>query len=893
MLAPGTRLGVYEVVAPLGAGGMGEVYRARDTTLGRDVAIKVIGEAFNRDPARLTRFRGEAQLLAALNHPHIATIYGFEEVNGSQFLVMELVEGETLADRLNTGALPVNEALAIARQVADALQAAHDKGIVHRDLKPANIALGAHGRVKVLDFGLAKVMQSASASDLSVSPTLSLAFTQAGVIVGTAGYMSPEQARGKPVDKRSDIWAFGCVLYEMLSGKRAFDGDDAAVVLASVIKTEPEWAALPRDLPVPILTLVRSCLEKNPNERTGDIAAARFVLSHAPQLIQRAEVLVETVSRPRPVWRRALPVAVAIVGSALVGGVGVWWLTRSEPPSVVRTVIATSDPAALAIQGADRDLAITPDGSRVIYRGVNGLFVRASNQLEPMALTGLGPAPRHPFTSPDGQWIGFFDNRGVLKKVAIGGGPPATIAATLGGVRGATWGEDGSIIFATNVQETGLFRVSSAGGDPVVLTKPRREQGELDHLWPEFLPGTNAVLFTIFPRNGGSDNAQIAVLDVNAGTYKVLIRGGSHAQYSRSGHLIYGVGGTLRAVPFDLQRLEVTGTPVPILQGVLTSTAGAVDAVLAANGSLVYVPGGTSGGGRNTIVSLDRQGQSSPVPGIPLDTYRDLRVSPDGKQLAVATQDDVWIDDLTRGTLTRLTTDAAQDTRPLWTPDGKRVVFTSGRSGYPELFSRAADGTGADQRLLTRGTNVADLRATGWSSDGTQLLFGEVAPGVTRCTIGQIAADGKSEARVLIQNEFCNDFSAVSPDGHWIAYHSNLSGRYEVYLERYPELGSRQQISTDGGWRASWARDGSELFFAAPDNRQLLSVSMRNGETVTFGRPRVLFDLMTLPPGNGSRFYDVAPDGRFFVIRGGDAANTAVSPTNIVLVQNWFRELTR
>ena len=895
MLAVGTRIGSYEVVSPLGAGGMGEVYRARDTRLGRDVAVKVIADAARGDADRIARFQSEAQLLAALNHPHIATIHGLEEANGSQFLVMELVEGETLAERLKSGPIPVGEALGVARQIADALQAAHEKGIIHRDLKPANIALTSNGQVKVLDFGLAKMLEGAASGDISVSPTMSLAFTQAGVILGTAAYMAPEQARGRRVDKRSDIWAFGCVLYEMLTGTRAFDGEDAAVVLASVIKGEPEWSALPSGVPAPIVTMLRSCLEKDPHKRIADIAAAMFVLDHAAQLVERVEVPVAAVQPApptrRPLWRRAMPVTGAVAITALLAGAGVWLLTRPVSPSVVRTTITTSGSAALALGGADRDIAITPDGSRIVYRGNNQLLVRAVNQLEPTVLSGLG-APRGVFISPDGQWIGFFDGTGLLKKVAITGGPPVTIAPTEGtGPRGASWGPDGTIIFATAANTTGLQRVSAAGGEPTVLTKPDREHGELDHVWPEFLPGGKAVLFTITPAGGNIENAQVAVLDLQTGTSKVLIRGGSHAHYVPTGHLVYGATGTLRAVAFDLGRLEVTGTPAPVLEGVVTTAQGAADVAVAANGSLVYVPGTAGGGGRQTVVSVDRQGRASPLPGLPLDTYRDVRVSADGARLALATLADVWIYDLARATLSRLTTDPAPDTRPLWTPDGQRIIFTSARAGYPELFWRPADGTGSDERLLARGKDLLDLRANGWSADGRQLLLTEV-PSNVGCAIGQIAIERPSDAKVLVKSEFCNDFAAVSPDGRWMAYDSNVSGRYEIYVERYPELGNRQQMSTGGGRRPLWSRDGRELFFGTPDNRQMLVVPVRSGTTLVAGRPQVLFEF-AMVASVSSRPYDVAPDGRFFIIRSGQAEDDAVAASNIILVLNWFEELKR
>jgi protein kinase-like protein/WD40 repeat protein len=899
-LAPGTRLGSYEVVSSLGAGGMGEVYRARDTKLGREVALKVVADSFADDPERLARFQREAQLLAALNHPHIATIHGLEESNGAQFLVMELIEGETLATRLKSGPLPVPEALAIARQVADALQAAHEKGIIHRDLKPANIALTPDGRVKVLDFGLAKALEAGAGTDMTASPTLSLAATQAGVILGTAAYMAPEQARGKPADKRADIWAFGCVLYEMLAGKPAFDGDDVALVLASVLKGEPDWAALPTDVSKPIVLLLGRCLEKDRRARVPDIGAALFVLDEAAQLVERVIERVEAPVAPLmparfPLWRRVILPAAALVVGALVAGGAVWWLTSPTPASVVRTTIATSGMTALTVQGTGRDIAITPDGSRFVYRGNNQLLVRALDQLEPDVLGGLGQ-PRGPFISPDGQWIGFFDGATVMKKVAITGGPPVTITKVDGaGPRGATWGPDGTIVYATAAGDTGLQRVSAAGGEPAVLTKPERERGEADHLWPEFLPSGGAVLFTISQAGGGTEGMQVAVFDLRSGTSKVLIRGGSHAHYVPSGHLVYGVAGTLRAVSFNLGRLEVVGTPVPVLEGVVTMDTGAAQVAVAANGSLVYVPGkaGSTGSQQNIIVSVDRQGRASQLPGLRVDSYRDVRVSPDGSRLALATATDVWTYDFARATLSRLTTDSAADTRPLWTPDGQRIVFSSARAGYPEIFWRPADGTGSDQRLLTRAKELIDLRANSWSSDGKQLLFGEVFPNL-KCAIGQFAIERPSDVKVLVTSEFCNDHPTVSPDGRWMAYQSNVSGRYEIYVERNPELGSRQQISTAGGQRPIWSRNGRELFFSDLGYRQILTVPVQSGATLVAGRPQVLFDAAAVGTGiGGARPYDVAPDGRFLIIRSGASEESSGAPANLVLVQHWTEELKR
>jgi len=887
----------FEVLSLLAAGAMGEVYRARDTKLGRAVAIKVLPRVFTSDPERLSRFEREARMLAAMNHPHIGAIYGVEEADGeTHALMLELVEGETLADRITRGPIPLDDALAIAKQIADALEAAHETGIIHRDLKPANIKVTPDGTVKVLDFGLAKIAHSESApghrADVTASPTIRspATMTGVGVLLGTAAYMAPEQAKGREADKRSDIWAFGCVLYEMLTGKRPFCGEDVRDTLANVVKIDPDWSALPSEIPPAIRTLLQGCLTKDRRRRVGDISTALFVLDKAESLATP----VGTAS-PAPLPRRLLPLRVAALATvvlvvAAVTGAAVWFATRPALPAVVRMMITTSGSTALTLSGQERDVAITPDGSRVVYRGNNQLLVRALNQLEPEVLSGLG-APQGVFTSPDGKWIGFFDGVSLLKKVAITGGLPVTLCAIQGVPLGATWSEDGTVIFATNAPTTGLQRVSAAGGEPTMLTKPDRERGEGDHVWPEFLPGAAAVLFTITPANGSIENAQIALLDLRTGTSKVLIRGGSHAHYVSTGHLVYGVMGTLRAVAFDLGRLEVVGTPAPVLEGVVTTGFGAADVAVAANGSLVYVPGGVGSGGQQTIVSVDRQGRATPLPGLSLDSYRDVRVSPDGARLALATQNDVWIYDLTRATLSRLTTDPAPDTRPLWTPDGQRIIFTSRRAGYLELFWRPADGTGSDERLLARARDLIDLQAAGWSADGRQLLFTEVQPS-HQCAIEQIAIERPSDASVLMKGAFCSWYPAVSPEGGWVAYDSNVSGREEIYIERYPELGNRQQISTSGGRVPVWSRDGRELFFGSLDGRQMLAVPVQSGTTLVAGRPQVLFE-DAMVASLSFRPYDIAPDGRFLIIRNGHTEAGGGTASNLIVVQNWTEELKR
>ena len=557
------------------------------------------------------------------------------------------------------------------------------------------------------------------------------------MILGTAAYMSPEQARGKVLDRRSDIWAFGCVLYEMLTATRPFAGEDVSDTLANVLKIDPDWSALPSDTPPALRTLLQSCLNKDRRRRVANISTALFVLEKGASLAPPAgtapaDVAASELRRvlARSTRRRVATVSVAALLAGAVGATTLtWFATRPMPLSVVRVAVTTSGTTALALSGADRNVAITPDGSRVVYRGNNQLLVRALNQLEPNVLSGLG-APRGVFISPDGRWVGFFDGVTTLKKVAITGGSPVTITPVDGGgSRGATWAPDDTIIFATTSPATGLQRVSAAGGEPAVLTKPDRERGDSDHLWPELLPGGESVLFTIAPANNArAENSQIAVLDLQTGTSKVLIRGGSHAHYVPTGHLVYGVEGTLRAVAFDLGRLEVVGTPAPVLEGVATTVSGLADVAVAANGSLVYVPGGAGGGRQQTVVLVDRQGRASPLPGLPLDSYRDVRVSPDGARLALATQDDVWIYDVTRTTRSRLTTDPASARSPLWTPDGQRIVFTSRRAGYPELFWRRADGTGSDERFLARAkdlTRSARQRLVGRRQ--TAPLYGGVA----------------------------------------------------------------------------------------------------------------------------------------------------------------------
>jgi Tol biopolymer transport system component/tRNA A-37 threonylcarbamoyl transferase component Bud32 len=931
-VAAGARLGPYEIQSALGAGGMGVVYRARDTKLNRDVALKVLPEEFARDADRLARFKREAQVLASLNHPNIAAIYGIEEtavladgavarrLQPARALVLELVEGPTLAEVIEARragpsgpagskgpGLHVDESLAIANQIAGALETAHERGIVHRDLKPANVKVRADGTVKVLDFGLAKAFEGeAAAANASNSPTLSVAATRMGVILGTAAYMAPEQAKGKAVDKRADIWGFGCVLFEMLSGQPPFRGETVSETLAEVMKSEPRWDVLPAGLPARVATVLRRCLEKDPARRVRDIGDVRLALEgafDAPVGTQHAGV---SVAPQAPLWRRAVvPVVTLFVGAAIVGG-GLLTLGRPEPSRVTRLAISTTGTAALSVDGVVRDLAITPDGTRVVYIGANGsqLFVRALDALEPTAIA-KGAAPRHPFVSPDGQWVGFFDGNIALKKVSITGGPAVTVATIDGITRGATWLPDDTIVFGTSNPTTGLQRVPAAGGTPTVVTRPDRAQGELDHWWPKVLPGGRSVLFTIMARTGGPDAAQVAVLDLETTTYKVLVRGGSDAHYATTGHLVYGTSGTLRAVAFDLARLETRGMPVPVVPEVLTTSSGAVDAVVAADGILAYVSGG-AGSVQRILVWVDRQGQETAIP-VPPRPYSYPRITPDGKRIGLYVPDqeyDLWLWDLERTTLIRATFEPGIDAYPVWTPDGRRLIFSSDRAGIRNIFWQAADGTGAVERLSESGS-LQDPSAV--SPDGTRVIFQEytAANGLDLMELHLDDGSGSIESpptrqrsagvTPLVQTPFSELNGAISPDGRWLAYQANDSGQFEIYVRPYPEVSrGLWQVSTGGGSRPAWSRTGQELFYVSPAGA-LMRVGVERGPTWAAGAPTKFLNegYYTIPGGNVGRTYDISPDGqRFLMIKAGGGSGLASAP-QIVVVQNWLAELKR
>jgi serine/threonine-protein kinase len=901
---------------------MGYVYRARDGRLNRDVALKVLPDLSAAEADAVARFEREAQTLAALNHPNIATIHGFEEAAvpaGSgppiRALVLELVEGQTLAERIDRGPLHLDEALPIARQIAEACEAAHAQGIDHRDLKPANIKLRPDGTVKVLDFGIAKLVDPIADSglfprsdegatvqspradrraDATSAPTLATpAMTMAGMILGTAAYMAPEQARGKAVDKRADIWAFGCVLFEMIAGVRAFRGDDVTDTLAFVITKEPDWSALPPDIPAVLNRLIRRCLVKEPGDRLRDIGDARIEITDLVANPAAGLPLQTSATRPFWTWRRLAALAAVVFAAAATTGVGVWLSLRPASARISRFGIAPPT-GGMLFSRIDRDIAMSPDGTRIAYIGNGGtIYVRELAQLEPSVLSGLGN-PRGLFFSPDSQWIGFFEG-GSIRKVPATGGSASIICRVSAGSRGAAWLADGSIVFATNDASGGLQSVPAGGGAPIILTKPSRERGEASYAWPEAVIGKAAVLFTIASTTTPSvDHSQVAVFDLKTRSQKVVVRGGSDAHHVPSGHLIYGAAGALRAVRFDTTRLEAVGDPVAVLPQVAITQFGAVNFDVAADGTLLYVPGGAQEAARS-IVWVDREAHEEPTK-VPARAFAYARLSPDGAQLALDARDqesDIWIWSFNRETLTRLTFDPATDRFPVWTSDGHRVIFGSDRmnpGGLANVFWKSADGTGTPERLTWSATRLQVPMAV--SPDGKTLVFRETLPSAD---LMALSLDADRAIHPLVKSSFTEQNAEISPDGRWIAYESNDAGQFEVFVRPFPNVDAgRWQISTSGGTEPLWSRTGQELFYQAPSG-SLMAVHVDRGTSWNAGTPAKLFDDRYYHgggPGSGTgRTYDVSLDGRrFLMIKSVESRDATPS---LVVVQNWDAEVRR
>ncbi|MCH8267337.1 MAG: serine/threonine-protein kinase [Acidobacteria bacterium] len=900
-VSPGTQLGTYEILSHIGSGGMGDVYRARDTKLRREVAIKVLPDAFAQNPERLARFEREAHLLAALNHPNIATIHGLEESGGTHYLIMEMVPGDTLAERIqHDGAVPIEEALGIATQIAEALEHAHEKGVIHRDLKPANVKVTPDGKVKVLDFGLAKAFAGdAPGTDLSSLPTLSASVTREGVILGTAAYMSPEQARGKEVDKRTDIWAFGCVLYELLTGRQAFQGESITDIIAAILKGEPEWQALPETTPAKVRDLLRRCLQKDLRRRQQHIDDARIEMEEALSTPATAGPAAAPIPA-RTSWRQVLPWGIVfLVVGAIIASIAVWNLNPEAPRPVSRFALTLSETELLGSAAGyglnEPVVALSPDGTRLVYVANQQLYLRPMDSLEARLISGTEGAIS-PFFSPDGQWVGFFAE-GKLKKVSVSGGAVLTLCDAPGS-RGGSWGTDKTIVFGK--LGAGLLQVSAAGGTPQELTTLK--EGEAQHFYPHSLPGGKAVLFNV--RTGLIETSRIEVLLLETGEQRELIQGGTHARYVPTGHLVYaqaGTPGTLLAVPFDLERLEVTGNPVPIVEGVMQlNTSYLAQFSFSHLGTLVYVPAASDLQGGMTLVWVDRTGAVEPLAAPPRQ-YRNPTLSPDGQRLAVTIPGlppDVWVYDIARHTLIRLTFEG--DNRlPIWTPDGKRVTFRSNRAGGPwNLFWKSADGSGTAERLAT---SERTQTPSSWSPDGRLLAFYDrIFTGGTSTTEGDIwvlplegdpsTSSGRAgKPQPFLQTQFYEAAPMFSPDGRRLAYVSNESGKNEVYVQPFPGPGGKRQISTDGGAEPVWARNGRELFYR--NGSQMMAVEIATEPTFSAGLPRLLFEGNFQPSAASLANYDVTPDGQRFVMIQEGAPDSPPPQINVVL--NWFEELKR
>ena len=865
-LSSGTRLGPYEILSPLGAGGMGEVYRARDRKLGRDVAIKVLPASLATDAERLARFRREAQLLAVLNHASIAAIYGLEESSGVEALVLELVEGETLAERLASGPLSLAEALDVARQIAAALQAAHERGIMHRDLKPANVKLTPGGQVKVLDFGLAKAFERPLAAaereqaaatghpmvvrSPTAIPTVTAGLTQGGVILGTAAYMSPEQARGRPADKRADIWAFGAVLYEMLTGRRAFPGETVSDTLAAVLAKDPNWSALPASTPAAVRRGLEHCLERDARNRFHDIADVLITMDETPDEVAPAPPAPRRLARVLP-W-------VAATIAAVLAGAG-WWRALRQPPAAPDRLSRL----AVAVSEADRipfdDLPVfdlSSDGRKLVYVSDRGdgrrLFLRSVDQMEPKAVAG-SEGSLSPFFSPDSRWIGFFAE-GKLKKVPSEGG----VAVTLGDAaspRGAVWLSDDTIVFAPDFT-SGLRRVAARGGQPEVLTNPDTGKAERTHRWPSVLPG-GAVLFTIgtLENPDNFDDARLALFDPKTRAIRPLLEKASMGRYVKGGYLLCYRAGSLAAVGFDAERGELKGEPVRLTEPVSGDrSSGVAFFAVAADGTLAFLSG-SAGLGDRSLVLVDRNGAPTTLP-LPARPYHTPRFSPDARRVAVTIGDgrghgdDIWMCDIATGALTRLTL-GNLGAHAAWSPDGKRVALATSRDRQ-SVFSRNTDGSGTEEQIGSGGR--PDIPSD-WSSDGRTLA---VTRGFPSTDVWLLTVEGKRDERLFQRGAYDPVFS---PDGRWIAYTAPAGGVDQVFVRPASGSAGALQATSEGGAYPAWA--GRELFFVRRGRILVLETSTE--PSFQAGPARVLFEapfeLETAPLRN----YDVSRDGRRFV----------------------------
>jgi len=924
-LQPGQSLGHYRLVEKIGEGGMGVVWRADDTKLGRQVALKVLPADVADDPERRARFQREARTLAALLHPNIASIFGFEEVDGVTFLIMELVEGEDLSVYLGGGPLSMKESLDLASQLASGLEEAHKKGIVHRDLKPANIMRTADGRVKILDFGLARVFDDSSASeqDLTRSPTVTANMTRKGVVFGTAPYMSPEQARGKMVDKRTDIWAFGCVLFEAMTGRRLFSGETVTDVLVGILEREPDWNCLPPETPPLVRSLLRRCLSKDANSRLQDAGDARIEIEEAlgDSEVWGTSMAEAAAGRGENRGTRAglmWALAGLTAGALATALVTVDWQqpARTVSPSPGRFVIPLRQDAPNVPYPDTSAVALSRDGNSLVYVAVvavdlsprvgagdisgrqTQLFLHRmdSGESTPIEETEYAAAP---FFSPDGKWIGYIDYKdGRLKKIRIGGGMPAVLSDASMDFRGAAWGDDGKVYYAS--ANDGIRAVSENGGHPETLTVPDREKAEKTHRYPDLLPGGKGVLFTLGTSSIASyDDAMIALLSLETGKIRVLLEGGTNPHYSPSGHIVFARGGGLKAVPFDLDSLRVTAPPFDLLEGVVTSEGyGSAHYAFSDNGTLVFTPGGPENY-HYEIFLLDLDGNVDLLP-LPSKPYGDAQFSPDGRKLAISilgANAGVWLHELERQTMTPFAS-GWDNYSPIWTRDGSGVTFGSNRNGSNGIWHMRADGSGSPELLVDTGASA--FPGT-WAPDDQSLTYSVLSDG-TGADAWLWSRDEEPRNRPLLDTPFQETYPVLSPDGRWLAYVSNASGRPEVYVEPFPATGQRWQISSRGGDGPLWAPDGRELLYWR--GNQLMAARVTTQPSFVPTKERVLIETEFMDLLN----WDVAPDGERFVVVGrteSQIKDTHVSYTGATryiaaagipelrVVTNWFEDIRR
>lgn len=908
----GVRIGPYEVVSLLGAGGMGEVYRARDTALHREVAIKVLPDHFAADGERLARFTREAQTLAALNHPNIAHVHGLESSSGWRALVMELVEGEDLAQPLARGPLPVDEALAVAWQVAEALEAAHEQGIVHRDLKPANIKLRADGVAKVLDFGLAKAFEpaggDAASSQLANSPTItSPAMTVRGMILGTAAYMAPEQAKGKPVDKRADVWSFGCVLFEMLTGGRAFQGDDVSTTLAAVLLKEPDWAALPAATPVGVRGLLERCLTKDPKARLRDIGEARIRIDEVIRG-QGRDVAPPThpPGAPERRWHPAWLVGGVAAVAALVAAVAALRPATEAPVRAVRFAIPPPDetffggPVAGGTGNAPQ-LAVSPDGQSVVFVG----RTQSTYQLwlRPLATLEARPIPgtvggTFPFWSPDGRFVAFFAD-GKLKKVPLDGGPAVVLCDAPSG-RGGSWSRDDVIVFSPTgigTLATGLLRVPASGGEPAMATTIDAATGETHHRWPHFQPDGRHFLYTA--STGACcpppQAATIRIGSIDAAEATTTLFEAESAVYYASGHLVFARDERLMAQPFDPDRRQKTGEPFPIADHVASEGSRYTSASVSTTGALVYAAGsGAVPGGQLTW--FDRAGRALGTVG-DAAPFVNLALSPDAGRVAVAISTgnpgnlDVWVLDVARNLRSRLTFDPGADGSPVWSPDGTRVAFQNLRGRQVSIRQAATNGSGGEVTLFDGSTDparlVIDAAPTDWSADGRYIAYTQ-RTSATTSDLYVLPLDGNRTPIAVANDNGLETSGAFSPDGRWIAYTATDSGQPNVFVQAFPGPGAKYQVTRDGGGYPLWRADGKEIFYLAPD-ATLTAVPVERQRELTFGAPQPLFQTQAQRLST-SRIYGVTKDGQRFLFNN-RLTRSVADPLTVVL--NWTTAIQR